>query len=81
MAVLRLFLLIAQHRSTPLENGIERVRYLSELLVVDPRHGVHDDEERQQQGDQIGIGKQPPFQVFLVISLLINWIFKLTPGL
>ena len=45
------------------KGGRERLRHLLEFRRVDRRHRVHDDEGREQQRHEIGVGNDPPLVV------------------
>ncbi|MPN39349.1 hypothetical protein SDC9_186877 [bioreactor metagenome] len=54
-----------------LEGVDQRIGQHPVLAFVDRRNGVHDDEEGEQQGDEIGVGNQPALVVlrlFLAMS-------------
>ena len=52
-----------RRRGAAHKGGVERLGHLLELRRIDARHRVHDDERRQQQRREIGVGDDPPLVV------------------
>ena len=70
MAGLELFIIVGLKDTLPsLEDTVEGLGHLSEAFGIDPRHRVHNNKQRQQKRNHVGVGQEPPPEVLLVILL------------
>jgi hypothetical protein len=54
-----------------LESVDQRVRHDPVFAFVDRGDGVHNDEKGEQQGDEVGVGNQPAFDIFVFFGLFL----------
>jgi len=55
-----------------MQRRLDRFADRAKLALVDGRHGIHHDEECEQQRDEVRVGDEPAFVVLVLFVLLLD---------